>query len=106
MIKDSDDAQKIRTITDEENTLSNKKNNIITFFIKINDIDEVPVKVLIDSGSDSNFIHPKFINDNKIKLEDIKKPFNVTGLGYGVYTIYKKKRFIICFFYKLFTLWQ
>ncbi|MBE6133033.1 MAG: hypothetical protein E7180_06615 [Erysipelotrichaceae bacterium] len=90
VIKDSDDAQKIRTITEEENTLSNKKNNIITFFIKTNDIDEVPVKVLIDSGSDSNFIHPKFINDNKIKLEEIKKPFNVTGLGYGVSTIYEQ----------------
>ncbi|OUM62322.1 hypothetical protein PIROE2DRAFT_44403 [Piromyces sp. E2] len=90
VIKDSDDEHKIRKITDEENSLNQKKNNIITFFIKTNDLEEVPVKVLIDSGSDLNFIHPKFISDNNIKLEAIKNPFNVTGLGYGVSTIYEQ----------------
>ena len=34
MIKESDDAQKIRAITDEENAMNKRKNNIITFYKK------------------------------------------------------------------------
>jgi len=90
MIKESDDAQKIRAITDEENAMNKRKNNIITFYIKTNDIEEVPVRVLIDSGSDLNFIHPSFVNKNKIKLNEVKRSFNVTGLGYGISTIYEQ----------------
>ena len=67
-----------------------RKNNIITFYIKTNDIEEVPVRVLIDSGSDLNFIHLTFVNKNKIKLNEVKRPFNVTGLGYGTSTIYEQ----------------
>ena len=88
MIKESDDTQKIRAITDEENAMNKRKNNIIT--LKTNDIEEVPVRILIDSGSGLNFIHPTFVNNNKIKLNEIKRPFNVTGLGYGISTIYKQ----------------
>ena len=90
VIKETDDSQKIRAITDEENKLNKKKNNIITFYIKTNNTNEIPVKVLIDSGSDLNFIHPKFVSNNGIKLNEITKPFNVTGLGYGVSTIYEQ----------------
>ena len=34
MIKESDDTQKIRAITDEENAMNKRKNNIITFYKK------------------------------------------------------------------------
>ena len=90
MIKESDDAQKIRAITDEENAMNKRKKNIITFYIKTNDIEEVPIRVLIHSDSDLNFIHPTFVNKNKIKLNEVKRSFNVTGLGYGISTIYEQ----------------
>ena len=77
MIKESDDTQKIRAITDEENAMNKRKNNIITFYIKTNDIEEVPVRVLIDSGSDLNFIHPAFVNKNKIKLNEVLKDLSM-----------------------------
>ncbi|OUM56395.1 hypothetical protein PIROE2DRAFT_22264, partial [Piromyces sp. E2] len=32
----------------------------------------------------------KFVKDNNLKLKEINKPFNVTGLGYGVATIYEQ----------------
>jgi len=37
-----------------------------------------------------NFIHPTFVNKNKIKLKEVKRSFNVTGLGYGISTIYEQ----------------
>jgi len=65
-----------------ENLNEKKKSNIIDFYIKTNDT-EVKAKVLIDFGSDLNFIHPEFTRINNIKLNSIEKPFKVAGLGHG-----------------------
>jgi len=37
-----------------------------------------------------NFIHPTIVNNNKIKFNEVKRPFNVTGQGYGISTIYEQ----------------
>jgi len=47
------------------------------------------VKVLIDSGSDINCIHPEFARVNNIKLMKAENPFKVASLGYGLSTAIK-----------------
>jgi len=65
------------------------RNNIIEFYIKTNETDEKKVRVLIDSGSDLNFVHPDFLKASGINTINLEKPFNVTGLGYGISTVNK-----------------
>eukprot|EP00833_Pecoramyces_ruminatium_P014089 jgi/Orpsp1_1/1188121/evm.model.d7180000062592.1 len=86
-LDDHEDFLKIRKIVDQENAIIKRKNNIIDFYIKTNDTEERRVRVLVDSGSDLNFIHPNFANAAGIKLYNIKKPFHVAGLGEGVSTV-------------------
>ena len=50
---------------------------------------ETKVKVLIDSGSDINCMHPKFARVNKINLINADNSFKVAGLGYGLSTVKK-----------------
>jgi len=56
--------------------------NIYSFYIRTNDTEDVYARVLIDTGSDINTIHPEFARKNKIKLQDINEPFDITGLCY------------------------
>ena len=77
-VKASTSLKKIKSIEYK------KKDNVIDFYISTNDIEEQRVKVLIDSGADLNFIHPDFAKLCGIKLDKIKEPFGVSGLGYGV----------------------
>ncbi len=72
----------VKEITHEEN--QKVKPNILNFYIKTNDIEEKQTRVLIDSGSDLNFIHPDFVKKFGIKTQKIDKPFRVSGLGYGL----------------------
>ncbi len=72
---------RLREITFEEEI--KPKSNILEFYIKTNEIEEKKVRVLIDSGSDLNFIHPDFVRKAGIETHDIQKSFNVSGLGYG-----------------------
>ena len=72
----------MREIAYEENL--KQKSNILEFFIKTNEMEEKKVRVLIDSGSDLNFIHPNFVKSSGIKTKKLDKPFNVTGLGHGI----------------------
>ena len=78
----------LREITQEEN--SKTKNNVIEFYIKTNDTEERKVNVLIDSGSDLNFIHPDVVKKLGIKTQKIDKPFRVSGLGYGIPNVSKE----------------
>ena len=72
----------VKEITHEEN--QKVKPNILNFYIKTNDIEEKQIKVLIDSGSDLNFIHPDAVKKLGIKTQRIDKSFRVSGLGYGL----------------------
>jgi len=85
--KDTDDSvmgnfsniRRIRRLTGQEELLmmrevtcedkNHQKTNILYFFIKTNVIEESKVKVLIDSGSDLNFIHPEVVKKLGIKTE-------------------------------------
>ena len=67
-----------------------KKDNVIDFYIKTNDVEEQRVRVLVDSGSDLNFIHPEFSKLCGIKLEKFNKSFGVSGLGYGISKVKKE----------------
>ena len=67
-----------------------EKKNILEFYIQTNESEEKKVRVLIDSGSDLNFIHPGFLKYAGIKTQLLKKPFNVSGLGYGVCNVAKE----------------
>jgi len=87
-----------------------KKDNVIDFYIKTNDIKEQRVRVLVDSGSDLNFIHPEFSKLCGIKLEKFNKSFGVSGLGYGIskmkketekYILRHKNHFEVIKFYAL-----
>jgi len=49
----------VREICREEKY--SNKTNILDFYIKTNDIEESKIKVLIDSGSDINCIHPDIV---------------------------------------------
>ena len=60
------------------------KSNIMEFYIKTNDTEENKVSLLIDSGSDLNFIHPDTAKKLGINTQTIDKPFRVSGLGYGL----------------------
>ena len=82
-IDDSMDTSQILEIIENTNSLTKRKNNILKFYIKPEDRDEIQTTVLIDSGSDLNFVHPDFIKKHKIKTNEIK-PFKVTGLGKDV----------------------
>jgi len=82
-IDDSMDTSQILEIIENTNSLPKRKNNILKFYIKPEDRDEIQTTVLIDSGSYLNFVHPDFIKKHKIKTNEIK-PFRVTGLGKDV----------------------
>ena len=71
-------------IVENKNINFKGKTNILDFYIKTNESDEVKAKVLIDSGSDINCIHPEFARVNNIKIMNIDNSFKVTGLGYGL----------------------
>ena len=45
------------------------------------------MKILIDSGSDFNCIHPEFARVNNIKFIKAENPFKVVGFGYGLSTV-------------------
>jgi len=66
------------------------KTNILDFYIKTNEFDESKIKVLIDSGSDINCIHPDVVKKLGIHTEKIGKPFSVSGLGHGILTVSKE----------------
>ena len=89
LIENSENIFNVLKIVDIENLNEKKKSNIIDFYIKTNDTEEVKAKVLIDSGSDLNFIHPEFTRINNIKLNSIEKPFKVAGLGHGASNVTK-----------------
>jgi len=55
-----------------------------------NEIEESQVKVLIDSGSDLNFIHPEVVKKLGIKTKRINKSFSVSGLGYRISNVTKE----------------
>ena len=76
-------------IIEFENKNFKEKTNILDFYIKTNDSEEVKVKVLIDSGFDINCIYQEFARVNNIKLMKVENPFKVAGLGYGLSTIKK-----------------
>ena len=76
-------------IVENENINFKGKTNILDFYIKTNESDEVKAKVLINSGSDINCIHPEFARVNNIKLMNIDNSFKVAGLGYGLSTVKK-----------------
>ncbi|OUM70070.1 hypothetical protein PIROE2DRAFT_56968 [Piromyces sp. E2] len=73
----STSLKKIKSIENE------KKDNVIDFYISTNETEEQKVRVLIDFGTDLNFIHPDFAKLCGIKLEkicdsdfgSIKEPF-------------------------------
>jgi len=90
MIGNSENIFNVLNIVNEENLNNKRKSNIIDFYIKTNDTEEIKAKVLIDSGSDLNFIHPEFARINKINLNPVEKPFKVAGLGYGVSNVNKE----------------
>ena len=85
--KDSD-FYSVREICREEKHSS--KTNILDFYIKTNNIEESKIRVLIDSGSDINCIHPDIVKKFGIRTERMDKPFNVSGLGYGVSLVSKE----------------
>jgi len=89
-ILDNENVHKVREIIEAENSLINQKNNILTFHLKTKNIEEVPVRVLIDSGSDLNFIHPSFVRAFGIESSKIEKSIKVTGLGNGIHTVYNE----------------
>jgi len=84
-----DNIYKVLDIVENENINFKGKTNILDFYIKTNESDEVKAKVLIDSGSDINCIHPEFARVNNIKLMNIDNSFKVAGLGYGLSTVKK-----------------
>jgi len=84
-----DNIYKILDIVENENINFKGKTNILDFYIKKNESDEVKAKALIDSGSDINYIHPEFARVNNIKLMNIDNSFKVAGLGYGLSTVKK-----------------
>jgi len=88
-ICENENVYKILDIVEKENMFFKGKTNILDFFIKTNDSEEIKVKVLIDSGSDINCIHPEFARINNIKLVYADNSFKVAGLGYGLSTVKK-----------------
>jgi len=86
-IDEDENAYRIMDIVEKENMLFKGKTNILDFYIKTNDSEESKVKVLIDSGSDINCIHPEFARVNNINLIEADNPFKVAGLGYGLSTV-------------------
>jgi len=84
-----DNIYKVLDIIENENINFKGKTNILDFYIKTNESDEVKAKALIDSGSDINCIHPEFARVNTIKLMNIDNSFKVAGLGYGLSTVKK-----------------
>jgi len=89
LINDKENIHRILEIIEFENKNFKGKTNILDFYIKTNDSEEVKVKVLIDFGSDINCIHPEFARVNNIKLMKVENPFKVAGLGYGLSTVKK-----------------
>ena len=84
------EVHQLREIKKEEENLPKERKNILEFYIKTNETEETKARVLIDSGSDLNFVHPGFLKYAKIKTEQIDHPFNVSGLGYGVSNVSKE----------------
>jgi len=84
-----DNIYKVLDIIENENINFKGMTNILDFYIKINESDEVKAKVLIDSGSDINCIHPEFARVNNIKLMNIDNSFKVAGLDYSLSTVCK-----------------
>lgn len=81
-LDDSMDLLKIREIVEDINSLPKRRNNILNFYIKPKENrEEVKASVLIDSGSDLNFVHPDFVKKYNIFTKELSKPFRVTGLG-------------------------
>ncbi|OUM62974.1 hypothetical protein PIROE2DRAFT_43755 [Piromyces sp. E2] len=79
------DLLKIQEIVEDINSLPKRKNNILKFSIKpIDGGEEVDATVLIDSGSDLNFIHSDFVKKHGIATKELAEPFRVTGLGNDV----------------------
>ncbi|OUM66406.1 hypothetical protein PIROE2DRAFT_40809 [Piromyces sp. E2] len=58
----------------------NKEDNY-EFYISTNDTPEYQGRVLIDSGSELNFIDPNFAKKNDIKMSELKESFRVAGVG-------------------------
>jgi len=89
LLNDNENINRILEIIEFENKNFKGKTNILDFYIKTNDSDEVKVKVLIDFGSNINYIHPEFARVNNIKLIKVENPFKVAGLGYSLSTVKK-----------------
>ena len=77
----------IEFIIEFENKNFKEKTSNLNFYIKTNDSEEAKVKILIDSGSDFNCIHPEFARVNNIKFIKAENPFKVVGFGYGLSTV-------------------
>jgi len=88
ILDQASDYYSVREIRFEDKQTT--KTNIRDFYIKTNELDESRIKVLIDSGSNINCIHPDVVKKLGIQTEKIKKPFNVSGLGYGIPTVSKE----------------
>ena len=88
-ICENENVYRILDIVEKENMFFKGKTNILDFYIKTNNSEETKVKVLIDSGSDINCMHPEFARVNKINLINADNSFKVAGLGYGLSTVKK-----------------
>jgi len=82
-IDDSMDSKQILEIINNVNIFPKRKNNILEFYVKPEDKEEIKATVLIDSGSDLNFVHPDLVKKYNIKTKEITQ-FRVTGLGRDV----------------------
>ena len=82
-IDDSMDSKQILEIINNVNIFPKRKNNILEFYVKPEDKEEIKATVLIDSGSDLNYVHPDLVKKYNIKTKEITQ-FRVTGLGRDV----------------------
>jgi len=70
--------------------LENKKDlNLIDFYLSTNEVPEFKVRVLIDSGSELNFIDPNLAKDFGINFERVES-FRVSGVSDGVASVWEK----------------
>ncbi len=77
-------SDKGKAVVEEE------RSNVIDFYISTNEVNEQKARVLIDSGADLNFIHPEFAKLIGINVNQLKEPFGVSGLGYGISKVRKE----------------
>jgi len=66
-----------------------KELNLIDFYLSTNEVPEVKIKVLVDSGSELNFINPELAKDVGIKLENVE-PFRVSGVNDGITSVWER----------------